>query len=161
MDAGAVIPTRVGMVRSPSFPKLSPPSYPHTRGDGPVQYDSDQFTATLSPHAWGWSAVHGCWSRGVSVIPTRVGMVRTDAGVSFQLLGYPHTRGDGPIGFNPALTAEELSPHAWGWSGCRGWRTRLLWVIPTRVGMVRSESGEILSARSYPHTRGDGPQSTA
>src|SRR2546425_1128822 len=53
-----------------------------------------------------------------------------------------------------------LSPHAWGWSDGHFSHGLPLFVIPTRVGMVRGVELGVAGLRCYPHTRGDGPTNT-
>ena len=50
-----------------------------------------------------------------------------------------------------------FSPHAWGWTGSLSGLASQAQVFPTRVGMDRYLSGTLPPARSFPHTRGDGP----
>src|SRR5436190_542470 len=52
----AVLPTRVGMVRTATHHFERQEGSPHTRGDGPFNGTSDVITIAFSPHAWGWSA---------------------------------------------------------------------------------------------------------
>ncbi len=73
---GAVLPTRVGMVRVQGTRTGDRESSPHPRGDGPQPHKAKRTPLKFSPPAWGWSVgiVHG--TRRVPVLPTRVGMVR-------------------------------------------------------------------------------------
>src|SRR5450759_1061492 len=55
------------------------------------------------------------------------------------------------------MEAVSFSPRAWGWSGQIADVTLGMFVLPTRVGMVRyAANAGILCWRS-PHARGDGP----
>ncbi len=92
---------------------------------------------TFSPHAWGWSARRLHKRAGASVLPTRVGMVRTKPRAILSSRCSPHTRGDGPQ--RRAIRRGRSS------------------VLPTRVGMVRNMSRSSILRMGSPHTRGDGP----
>ncbi len=53
----------------------------------------------------------------------------------------PHPRGDGPVAVRTVQAGLVFSPPAWGWSGFWTRRLKPCWVLPTRVGMVRSRAG--------------------
>ncbi len=72
----SVFPTRVGMDRSSRIPNLLLLSFPHTRGDGPMQSQISQQKIEFSPHAWGWTVCSLRAWRLHRVFPTRVGMDR-------------------------------------------------------------------------------------
>jgi len=94
---------------------------------------------------------------GPGVLPTRVGMARSNNLTHNVFARSPHTRGDGPGRTFYQLRMEEFSPHAWGWpdmSGSHGCRNP---VLPTRVGMARDRRADGEDFASSPHTRGDGP----
>src|SRR5271166_5167439 len=132
-----VLPTRVGMVRDTAQTGRYRCCSPHTRGDGPQSRTPATKAAEFSPHAWGWS-VHVPVDVGrISVLPTRVGMVRTCGGLSAATLSSPHTRGDGPITASTDGGPATFSPHAWGWSVLTVVASVPSVVLPTRVGMVR------------------------
>ncbi len=153
----AVLPTRVGMVRTIPLQMQPDNRSPHTRGDGPDLPICRLASQAFSPHAWGWSGDGGKLFAQGSVLPTRVGMVRRlnlGAGV---LGSSPHTRGDGPLGLATLALLTLFSPHAWGWSALAGSRSSAGSVLPTRVGMVRGEGGAGRHRGRSPHTRGDGP----
>src|SRR5664280_2833565 len=84
-------------------------------------------------------------------------MVRRSRTPARYLRRSPHTRGDGPTFNWAAAPMTALSPHAWGWSVRRSRWPFLLYVLPTRVGMVRLMRAGSLGERRSPHTRGDGP----
>ena len=138
-DGGAVLPTRVGMVRLRK--KLSPPSgsAPHPRGDGPALKDGVQSTVMCSPPAWGWSGAKGWCPVNSNVLPTRVGMVRRYLQRGGRRRCAPHPRGDGPAGAFIVFPFQGCSPPAWGWSVSTVPMSAPGDVLPTRVGMVRVE----------------------
>src|ERR1035441_4837314 len=67
-----------------------------------------------SPPAWGWSVIELPSVLFDSVLPTRVGMVRTPAMWNRFAGRAPHPRGDGPTRLIPVLCAIPCSPPAWG-----------------------------------------------
>ncbi len=136
-----VLPTRVGMVRSPPFPQQSRLSSPHPRGDGPRDRMVRPEPLQFSPPAWGWSAVHDVLSLGGCVLPTRVGMVRVVVPEVALRKRSPHPRGDGPSQDAPEKAPVLFSPPAWGWSARQANASIPDSVLPTRVGMVRNRTG--------------------
>ena len=92
----SVIPARVGMVRCTALLSMGIMSFPRARGDGPITSKRNKFFAALSPRAWGWSVNIAERSSFVSVIPSRVGMVRTIRTPTGTELSFPRARGDGP-----------------------------------------------------------------
>ena len=153
----AVFPTRVGMVRMSQKDVPAAGRFPHTRGDGPDCCAAGTRAVRFSPHAWGWSEDINAQLAEQMVFPTRVGMVRGYFNGVREPERFPHTRGDGPAIRKSDVPPCRFSPHAWGWSAPRPPRSTLAPVFPTRVGMVRILPPEVISAGSFPHTRGDGP----
>ena len=135
-----VFPTRVGMVRSSRILSASPARFPHTRGDGPRQKAGPPGCRRFSPHAWGWSGNLIVWNEPIDVFPT--------------------LRGDGPNYQTIRYRPLRFSPHAWGWSALPQHKFVSPQVFPTRVGMVRSAKRTSISMACFPHTRGDGPDSS-
>ena len=115
---------------------------------------------TFSPPAWGWSSPARFPPLVPGVLPTRVGMVRTDQGDGPSRPSSPHPRGDGPQGVWLSLLRSSFSPPAWGWSELLDFPSAHRVVLPTRVGMVRYKPGMPASPARSPHPRGDGPRST-
>ena len=74
--SGAVLPTRVGMVRAAGYSRSRTARSPHPRGDGPTITGGTFASPTFSPPAWGWSGIRFRSSSSAAVLPTRVGMVR-------------------------------------------------------------------------------------
>ncbi len=161
VHCGGVLPTRVGMVRRLAGCLISSEGSPHTRGDGPGLPCQFRGLTLFSPHAWGWSAGHGKPPERGGVLPTRVGMVRCWEFPARVATSSPHTRGDGPFRRRAHYRGRLFSPHAWGWSGAPNPLLQLTRVLPTRVGMVRRSARSACSRPSSPHTRGEGPQTTA
>ena len=152
-----VFPTRVGMVRQAACSVASRFSFPHTRGDGPRWRNQARKPRSFSPHAWGWSALGTITPVSGKVFPTRVGMVRRSTPTAGCYGSFPHTRGDGPNGWQNNSTTGKFSPHAWGWSAGPKSACGNRPVFPTRVGMVRLGQKKDRLLAGFPHTRGDGP----
>jgi len=133
--------------------------FPHPRGDGPINVPDDEYRHWFSPPAWGWSDPLRYPLGDPMVFPTRVGMVRCGAPVRRVRSRFPHPRGDGPYLRGVPTVPSGFSPPAWGWSAaCLPGRERDP-VFPTRVGMVRCQSGHYPTLKGFPHPRGDGPGS--
>src|SRR6266545_4984049 len=90
---------------------------PHSRGDGPRVEFSTLGAVLFSPLAWGWSVRPQLPRQRLTVLPTRVGMVRLATSVIRARGGSPHSRGDGPDAFITGCAVWLFSPLAWGWSG--------------------------------------------
>ncbi len=54
-----------------------------------------------------------------------------------RMVGFPHTRGDGPQPSTIRGLSVLISPHAWGWPVILWLQERLANDFPTRVGMAR------------------------
>ncbi len=92
----------------------------------------------FSPPAWGWSVSTPESEKRQNVLPTRVGMVRTENESRERKKRSPHPRGDGPAVVGDWNVIVTFSPPAWGWSGGQHDHQRRRRVLPTRVGMVRN-----------------------
>ena len=112
-----VLPTRVGMVRTPLLRRALVSSAPHPRGDGPRKARSTARARECSPPAWGWSVHLAPVRHHQDVLPTRVGMVRAISRALSETAGAPHPRGDGPACVEIPRLKLWCSPPAWGWSG--------------------------------------------
>ena len=145
------------MVRNREFRPVETARSPHPRGDGPYQPATGSPLRKFSPPAWGWSGCSPSYVRNVSVLPTRVGMVRDERNRSDRPAGSPHPRGDGPHESDSHRPGGLFSPPAWGWSVRPVVNMTVDSVLPTRVGMVRTSAMIHLGAGGSPHPRGDGP----
>src|ERR1035437_5613535 len=115
---------------------------PHPRGDGPDGRCTTQTARRCSPPAWGWSDCPHCEGGAMSVLPTRVGMVRLWILDLKPRRRAPHPRGDGPESALDFLDDIMCSPPAWGWSVIKRGIRYAPEVLPTRVGMVRFPRSE-------------------
>ena len=86
-------------------------------------------------------------------------MVRNLSKHHREKAGFPHARGDGPMVELSDDLVEMFSPRPWGWSALMMTREEMRSVFPTPVGMVRAVRWLYLIKSSFPHARGDGPQS--
>ena len=178
----AVLPTPVGMVRRCGESAATCSCSPHARGDGPSQPIAGLSVKLFSPRPWGWSARSRALIFFPTVLPTPVGMVRTENLFVIPLFCSPHARGDGPPVCIVRTSTNQFSPRPWGWSGpvrfptwilhvlptpvgmvraVKFWGDVLRPVLPTPVGMVRVESLTLPAVFSSPHARGDGPSMTS
>ncbi len=111
--------------------------FPHPRGDGPGEGSGPKGGGGISPPAWGWPV------RAVVVLvkridfPTRVGMARAAAARLRSRRGFPHPRGDGPLGREYVAGRFQISPPAWGWPVAEVEVLPPAKDFPTRVGMAR------------------------
>ena len=69
------------------------------------------------------------------VFPTRVGVDRIIPVHMYGAMGFPHTRGGGPVPDDDILIIHEFSPHAWGWTVSQRASKPIPIVFPTRVGV--------------------------
>ena len=115
-EADVVFPTRVGVDRCRTMRKCIVASFPHTRGGGPNCSRVKVSLILFSPHAWGWTGIGTLPSPAGKVFPTRVGVDRTESGISIAEIRFPHTRGGGPALTVRAELTPTFSPHAWGWT---------------------------------------------
>ena len=161
INQSAVLPTRVGMVRTWPAVIVSPASSPHPRGDGPQGNPPSEIKTKFSPPAWGWSAHARLGAPHVIVLPTRVGMVRGSPLCHRRRASSPHPRGDGPSSNFFSSSARMFSPPAWGWSDLAERAGVHRAVLPTRVGMVRASHRVSHALQGSPHPRGDGPPASS
>ena len=138
---------------------MSPSRFPHMRGDGPDAAAAAAMLTEFSPHAWGWSDKEEIHMSKTEVFPTCVGMVRRSSWASWASRRFPHMRGDGPAKPYRDLAREKFSPHSWGWSEAIAGDVLGRFVFPTCVGMVRVRVMRRAMCKSFPHMRGDGPES--
>ena len=152
-----LLPTPVGMFLLPVLQNCRTLPSPHARGDVPAIPFIDRMNNDFSPRPWGCSVVLHVRARVDVLLPTPVGMFRSDALRGLPPLASPHARGDVP-GLDSSLTQYlDFSPRPWGCSAvfpdaCLG--TSLL---PTPVGMFRGGSTPRCRRTPSPHARGDVP----
>ena len=154
-----VFPTPVGMVRFSRFATGAFMRFPHARGDGPLCRKKTQRNRKFSPRPWGWSGETDPRELSLLVFPTPVGMVRCEFGFPHIFASFPHARGDGPTVKTVKTINSKFSPRPWGWSDLSGLSATRFLVFPTPVGMVRILAETTFEFNSFPHARGDGPQS--
>src|SRR5208282_1532153 len=89
-DGEMVLPTRVGMVRAQPTARPAAQRSPHACGDGPPWARARARYRSFSPRVWGWSDGPHFEQRQGWVLPTRVGMVRFQAGTREDAVSSPH-----------------------------------------------------------------------
>ncbi|THA72273.1 hypothetical protein E6P78_03105 [Streptomyces sp. A0958] len=75
-----------------------------------------------------------------SLLPARAGMVPGQSGGARSTTPAPRTRGDGPREGVYVQLTRGCSPHARGWSRCRGRRAGRERLLPARAGMVPAKA---------------------
>ncbi len=131
---------------------------PHACGDGPKKTPLLTRLWLLSPRVWGWSVQLGRVDLPNTVVPTRVGMVRSHNNENAFARSCPHACGDGPAVSRESPGRNWLSPRVWGWSVDVRLSDDPMQVVPTRVGMVRTFSLLSADGGRCPHACGDGPR---
>src|SRR5690606_1056694 len=111
-----MLPTHVGMDRTPRCVTHPGGDAPHARGDGPPLVDVPSVESGCSPRTWGWTQSVDRARRKTSMLPTHVGMDRESKEASGVVLDAPHARGDGPIGPATGWARSACSPRTWGWT---------------------------------------------
>ena len=112
-----------------------PDSFPHTRGDGPSVINAISIDYQFSPHTWGWTHNTLSHQRRRAVFPTHVGMDLLAFFYIVEIIGFPHTRGDGSTGKLIEAIKKKFSPHTWGWTFILLLGISDMFVFPTHVGM--------------------------
>ena len=111
--------------------------FPRTRGDGPEDVAPQVKAQRVSPHTRGWTLVGVHLGERQPGFPAHAGMDPAKAIQKTTDLGFPRTRGDGPV--SNAVTA----------SASR--------VFPAHAGMDLDAAKSAAKSARFPRTRGDGP----
>ena len=77
------------------------------------------------------------WIDSLIVFPTPVGMARDYTFDPTYGKGFPHARGDGPLGGAQSANNLKFSPRPWGWPAGSASIDMHDTVFPTPVGMAR------------------------
>ena len=152
-----IIPTRVGVDRNFLSSKNSLINYPHACGGGPPSFGKAAEKPLLSPRVWGWTDPHQSPKHGAQIIPTRVGVDRTNHFYCYRGSNYPHACGGGPPLLRNRIHDVQLSPRVWGWTADGSYCLFYEEIIPTRVGVDRKINGRGVWHYYYPHACGGGP----
>ena len=131
--------------------------FPRTRGDGPLAGADTYLTGMFPPHARGWTLFVPSRSGRIDVSPARAGMDPMAKRVVGKVVGFPRTRGDGPVRGTAAQVLEAFPPHARGWTLFFPTRHVVVSVSPARAGMDPGTCCRVGSSSGFPRTRGDGP----
>ena len=131
--------------------------FPRTRGDGPRARGPAARTRPVSPHTRGWTRAVVARLRPVAGFPAHAGMDLILGDGPRVGLGFPRTRGDGPLALDPEIGRLRVSPHTRGWTraserlvdGNKG--------FPAHAGMDPSPPSCRRARPGFPRTRGDGP----
>ena len=91
------LPTSVGMYRTDWTTMFWSLQSPHKRGDVPRTYPSKSCCVSISPQAWGCTAIPKMCKLHNLNLPTSVGMYRVELPSRGATAESPHKRGDVPI----------------------------------------------------------------
>ena len=150
-------PAPAGMVPSPVHTWLPFTRFPRTRGDGPQRRPMSPEMVAVPPHPRGWSPASRERWRWASGSPAPAGMVPRRRSPAPTPIGFPRTRGDGPLPDAAAPALPAVPPHPRGWSLLLGEDRRLAHGSPAPAGMVLGNAASWGFAIRFPRTRGDGP----
>ena len=156
-----LFPTPVGMFRPRRAPLARFAAFPHARGDVPNNQGRKPRRRDFSPRPWGCSGVKKMRKTINGLFPTPVGMFRARRTRSSQLLPFPHARGDVPATHWRTQRHRIFSPRPWGCSVLRDLYYGIGSLFPTPVGMFRALLIGSYTRSSFPHARGDVPNSRA
>jgi len=112
----------------------------------------------FSPRPWGCSAHFFSQVRFAKLFPTPVGMLRSLELTRLPAPTFPHARGDAPQMFGLLVVAESFSPRPWGCSVLVEKLKAAVVLFPTPVGMLRQLQRAARSSKTFPHARGDAPE---
>ena len=109
-----IIPTRVGTSDKVSFYYLFLWDHPHACGDKrSMDFVGEGFIGS-SPRVWGQEVCLIIESRGIRIIPTRVGTSTPENYRGFVVEDHPHACGDKTVYFGIVYTSLGSSPRVWG-----------------------------------------------
>ena len=145
------------MFRAPRARRRPSPSSPHARGDVPTLRGRAGRRALFSPRPWGCSGPQAHARLDQRLLPTPVGMFRSQSSAARRSRPSPHARGDVPR-FRPAAgVRHHFSPRPWGCSGVHRLCVPADALLPTPVGMFRASRRWWTTDGTSPHARGDVP----
>ena len=110
------------------------------------------------PHSRGWTLAGQADIEPHVVSPALAGMDRLRMIPKQPGIGFPRTRGDGPLPVFLFDRSPAFPPHSRGWTLSRSSARRSTPVSPALAGMDRSPGGRKAGRLRFPRTRGDGPQ---
>ena len=145
----------------PSAPaRRSSSTSPHARGDVPTLSALQLERSTFSPRPWGCSVEPAELAEPGELLPTPVGMFRSESHPFLMPPPSPHARGDVPYCGLDFQMDFLFSPRPWGCSGGEGDAGGEADLLPTPVGMFRPQSFQKTRTKTSPHARGDVPASS-
>ena len=113
--------------------------------------------AVFSPHPRGWTPPGlPCSSRTI-VFPAPAGMDPRESAGHICRARFPRTRGDGPKPGHGEYGWDTFSPHPRGWTAVPRASSHGTTVFPAPAGMDLYRYISLLTPKSFPRTRGDGP----
>ena len=133
-------PAHAGMVPSPSRNIVGAFRFPRTRGDGPSSSPCAGCPLRVPPHTRGWSLFDGEPFELGYGSPAHAGMVPHVCGRTASHIGFPRTRGDGPLECPARRPGTSVPPHTRGWSFSLAPAWPAARGSPAHAGMVPSGS---------------------
>src|SRR5436309_1709449 len=110
-----------------------------------------------SPRTWGWTERQERFLREMGIVPTHVGVDRATGMPTPSAAYRPHARGGGPPRAAPLSLPPRSSPRTWGWTAPTDQDLGLPPIVPTHVGVDRTQPDIPPGAGDRPHARGGGP----
>ena len=154
-------PAHAGMDLALRQPRVRPPRFPRTRGDGPWDGPPDGGGSVpplaVSPHTRGWTRPRRAHLAEEPGFPAHAGMDPESRSDATGGRWFPRTRGDGPGPGPDRERNQAVSPHTRGWTQRRHLPLRRPRGFPAHAGMDRTLAGLRDRALRFPRTRGDGP----
>ena len=111
----------------------------------------------VSPHTRGWTQGKGEAPEQCPGFPAHAGMDLDTVQERIDAIGFPRTRGDGPLCAREAAHRAVVSPHTRGWTLEAAGDRRVTPGFPAHAGMDRSLGSRCFPGLGFPRTRGDGP----
>ena len=130
---------------------------PRARGDGPACDAGHDRLPRDSPRSRGWTRAVGSVGDAGDGFPALAGMDPQRGQDSYNRLGIPRARGDGPATVYSTLRADVDSPRSRGWTVPRPGSLPRGAGFPALAGMDPRRAQVRHCRRGIPRARGDGP----
>ena len=129
--------------------------HPHACGDKDLKTIVVVIALGSSPRVWGQEVCLIIESRGIRIIPTRVGTRLNAIRNSASQKDHPHACGDKSMNMSSITSPKGSSPRVWGQDGLNCFDNFFHRIIPTRVGTRSLVCLAVLKLRDHPHACGD------
>ena len=112
---------------------------------------------SFPPHTRGWTCPDRVPARRPGVSPAHAGMDPAIKSSKSVGVGFPRTRGDGPVEHPVGTLRVAFPPHTRGWTRRAPGRDAPGCVSPAHAGMDPGTAPRRSRTTRFPRTRGDGP----